>query len=941
MNGATVLTIISMAALWPPWPFGRDADRAEDNVQTIRALASQTVEVDTSATIVGSQEKAIESYQLFLSLASIDPELQTEGMRRLADLQLESTEIEQLTQNLQALGSDFDDAVHLYEQLLKSYPDYRKNDLVLYQLARAYEINGQTDETLSTLNRLVAEYPLTPHLEEAHFRRGETLFVQQRYGEAEKAYAQVLASGGAQFREQSLYKHGWSLFKQQRHEESLDSFFALLDDKFVSEATTPVADPAVIYAAMGRAEQELLADTLRVLSISFSFLGGPQSISDYFEAMGTRAYAYIVYSTVGKFYLEHERYQDTAAAYQAFIDLDPYHDKAPLMQAEAIDAYQQGGFANLVLIAKQDFVERYGAGSPYWQMHTYEQQSEVVAQLKINLGELAAHHHAEAQRLGDTTHYHTAAHWYQTYLESFPNDTDVANTRFLFAEVLYESGNYHNAALEYERTAYDYPLYGRGAEAGYAALLAYANYEETLADAEQLAWHRQGIESALRFAANFPGHEQAAPVLTDVAEKLFALNEFGWARDVGWQLLHREPPAESTLRRTAWTVVAHAEFDQENFAAAEAAYLQLLALTPADDATRPELTERFASSIYRQGEQAQIRAEYANAVGHFLRIAELAPGSEIAAIAQYDAAAGLIQLEDWSSAASVLVEFRRDYPQHELVSEVTAKLAVAYLTLGNNVGAANEFERIAAGDDEPQVRREALWQAGELYAEAGQDTVAAATFARYVERYPDPLAEAVEVQQKLVELAERAGDYPARMSWLAAIVAADRSAGDSRTERMRYLAAHAALELGAPSRDAFNAVRLVIPLQDSLTLKKERMEDALSAYGVAADYGVAEVTTAVTFEIANLYHSLSRDLFDSERPTDLTSLELAQYDILLEEQAYPFEEQAIDLHEMNAARTAQGIYDEWVKKSLGALAVLYPVRYAKHEEGEQFVSAIW
>ena len=259
---------------------------------------------------------------------------------------------------------------------------------------------------------------------------------------------------------------------------------------------------------------------------------------------------------------------------------------------------------------------------------------------------------------------------------------------------------------------------------------------------------------------------------------------------------------------------------------------------------------------------------------------------------------------------------------------------------GDNVSAANEFERIAAGDDTPEVRREALWQAGELYAEAGQDTVAAATYARYVERYPNPIGEAIEVQQKLVELAERTGDYPARMGWLAAIVAADGSAGDSRTERTRYLAAHAALELGAPSRDAFNAVRLVIPLQDSLTLKKERMENALSAYGVAANYGIAEVTTAATFEIANLYHTLSRDLFDSERPADLTALELSQYDILLEEQAYPFEEQAIDLHELNAARTVQGIYDEWVRRSLGALAVLVPVRYAKHEEGEQFVTAI-
>ncbi len=940
MNGASVLIIVAMSALWPPWPFGRDADRSEDGAQTIRSLASRTVEVDTNATITGSPEKAIESYQAFLSLASVDPALQTEGMRRLADLQLESVEIEQLQQNLQALGGDFDDAVQLYEQLLDSYPGYRKNDLVLYQLARAYEANGQTEQSLRTLDRLAAEYPTTPHLEEAHFRRGETLFVQQRYTEAEEAYAEVLASGGTQFREQSLYKHGWSLFKLQRHQESLDSFITLLDHKFVSEAATSPADPAITYAAMGRAEQELLEDTLRVLSISFSFLGGPQSINDYFEAFGMRAYAYIVYSTVAKLYLENERYQDTATAYQAFVALDPYHDKAPLMQAEAINAYQQGGFASLVLDAKQDFVERYGAGSPYWQERTYQQQPEVVARLKLNLGELAGHYHAEAQRLGDSSQYQTAAHWYRTHLQSFPNDADAASTRFLLAEVLYESGNYHDAALEYEFTAYDYPLHERGGEAGYAALLAYADHEATLADMDRLAWHRQGIDSALRFAANFPAHEQAAPVMTDVAEKLFALNEFAWARDVGWQLLHREPPAEPVLQRTAWTVVAHAEFDQGHFAAAETAYLQLLTLTPPADATRPELTERLASSIYRQGEQARTSAEHATAVEHFLRVGALAPGSEIVAIARYDAAAGLIQLEDWPSATSVLVDFRRDYPQHELIAEVTAKLAVAYLASGNSVGAASEFERIATGDDTPEVRRQALWQAGELYAEAGQDTVAAATYARYVERYPYPVAEAVEVQQKLVELAERAGDYPARMSWLEAIVATDGGAGDSRTERTRYLAAHAALELSVPSRDAYNAVRLVVPLQDSLSLKRERMEDALSAYGVAADYGVAEVTTAVTFEIANLYHSLSRDLFDSERPADLTELELSQYDILLEEQAYPFEEQAIDLHEVNAARTAQGIYDEWVRRSLEALEVLLPVRYAKHEEGEQFVTTI-
>jgi TolA-binding protein len=812
---------------------------------------------------------------------------------------------------------------------------------VLYQLSRAYEINGDTAEALVTLNRLVTEYPNTPHLEEAHFRRGETLFVERQYSEAEDAYAAVLASGGAQFGEQALYKLGWSLFKQQRHEDSFESFFALLDRKFLSDEALPESDPAVVYASLDRAEQELIADTLRVLAISFSYLDGPQSISEHFQSSGNRAYAYIVYSTLGDLYLENERYQDTAKAYQAFVEFDPDHDKAPLMQAEAINAFHAGGFADLVLSAKEDFVNRYGAGSSYWSLNTFEQQPEVVALLKSNLSELAAHRHAEAQATGEVFHYEAAAHWYRTYLQSFPSDTDSANTRFLFAEVLYESGNFRDAAMEYEHTAYGYSPHARDAEAGYAAILAHASHERTLADAERLQWHRQGIESGLRFADTYPAHEQAAPVMTNAAEKLYALGELSRARSVGTALLQRQPPAEMSLQRTAWTVVAHSGFEQADFSAAEDGYSRLLAITPTDDENYEELTERLASSIYRQAEQARDVEDYQSAVGHFLRVAQLAPTSAIVATARYDAAAGLLQMQDWARATTVLEEFRSSYPDHELATDVTAKLATAYLESGNGIRAAGEFERFAASDAAPEVRRQALWQAAELYEAEGQDALASTTYIRYIEQYPDPIAETIEVQEKLVGLAESMGDYPARMSWLAAIVSTDGRAGAQRTERTRYLAAHAALELSVPSRDAFNAVRLVIPLQESLSLKRERMEAALSAYGAAAEYGVAEVTTAATYEIANLYHSLSRDLFESERPTDLTPLELSQYDILLEEQAYPFEEQAIDLYAVNAARTAEGLYDESIRKSLNALAELMPARYAKYETGEQFVAGFY
>ncbi len=937
MNGATALLVVTMAGLWLPWPFGRDEDRAED-APTIADLESQAIEIDTEAAINDSQSKAIESYRLFLDLASTDPELQAEGMRRLADLQLEAAEVEQLQQNLESLGGEFGDAVHLYQTLLSSYPDYEKNDLVLYQLARAYEIAGQTEEALKTLDRLVSEFPQTPHFAEAHFRRGESLFVQQRYDEAERAYRQMIESGGAQFLEQSLYKHGWSLFKQQRFEESFSSFFGLLDIKFKVE--TPHADVGSAYADMGRAEQELLTDTLRVLSISFSYLDGPKTISEFFERTGTPFYAYVIYSSLGELYLESERYQDTARAYRAFVEHDPYHAKAPLMYIEAMKAYETGGFAELVIDAKRGFVQDYGADSRYWALNSFEQQPEVVAALKANLGELASHSHAQAQLSGAAESYETAAYWYRTYLDTFPDGTDAANTRFLLAEVLFESGNYRDAAVEYEHTAYGYASHARSGEAAYAALLAYATHEETLDGSARVDWHAQRIESGLRFAATFPAHEQAAPVLTNSAEMLFALGDFERARTTGSALIEFFPSADAELKRTAWTVIAHSSFDLANFAEAETGYLELLALTPAAAPEHTELSERLASSIYKQGELARSASLHAEAVAHFLRVARTVPGSSIVATARYDAAAGLIQLEDWPQAIDVLVDFRERYPDHELASDVTAKLAVAYLTSGANVLAANEFDRIATADGPAEVRRDALWQAAELYAGAGENAAARASYERYVTQYPEPINEAVEVQHTLAELAIAMDDYPERMRWLSAIVEADGRAGAARTDRTRYLAAHAALELSVPARDAFNAVRLVVPLEDSLSLKRERMERALGAYGAAADYGVAEVTTAATFEIANLYHSLSRDLFDSERPEGLTPLEISQYDILLEEQAFPFEEQAIELHELNAARTADGIYDDWVKKSLVALAELMPVRYAKHETGERYVAAI-
>src|SRR5580704_10524923 len=212
--------------------------------------------------------KTMQSYKRFLDLNAGDAALREEAMRRLGDLNLESSESERIEHELATNeGLRATEAIHLYTALLKTYPNYERNDAVLYQLARAYELNAQPDKALASLDRLVASYPKSRYIDEAQFRRGEILFANKSYPAAQAAYDAVIAVGPTSaFYNQSLYKHGWSLFKQGETERSLDSFARALDSVLVSKSNSK---SLIEIDTLSKPNRELVEDTFRVVSITF------------------------------------------------------------------------------------------------------------------------------------------------------------------------------------------------------------------------------------------------------------------------------------------------------------------------------------------------------------------------------------------------------------------------------------------------------------------------------------------------------------------------------------------------------------------------------------------------------------------------------------------------------------------------------------------------
>lgn len=823
------------------------------------------------------------------------------------------------------------EAIETYKRILASYKGYDRKDEVLYQMARAYDEIGQPDEAIRIMERLVTEYPYARTADEVNFRRGEYYFVRKRWRDAEQAYRAVVAAGSdSPFYEHSLYKLGWSLYKQSIFDAALENFFTVLDHRrmngYVFER----------YEEEGDAHR--VTDTFRVISLCVDNLGGPGVLEEYFEENGQPDYADKVYANLAEYYFEKRRYDDAASIYRSFVKLNPMHKVAPAFNLRVIEIFEQAGFTQRVVEAKEEFSERYALASDYWTANEIYESSGVVEILRTHLVDLASYYHAlyqDPRFVKDREENFSAARrWYRQIVSSYPASPATPMARYRLADLLLEHQEFVDAAIEYEHAAYDYARQAWSVDAAYAAIYAYRQEIEHAEGARRRGVMSLAASSSLRFADAFPEHGQVPNVLTNAANDLYELKKYPLAIDAARKMIARYPHSHSGLRRSAWSVVAYASIEIEDYVGAERAFTQVLALTAAGDDGRPALEDGLAAAIYRQGEEANAREDYEAAADHFLRVEDTGASDKIRVSAAYGATVALIGQQEWAQAAAELEAFRETHSGHRLAGDATRQLAFVYNEIGEIKRSAAEHEKLAASAEDPDLARDELLTAGDLYNQTGALTDAARVYEQYVEQYPEPVDINMDTRSRIAEIHDELSNTSKYYEQLEAMVAMTREVGEYENDRIRLLAANAALALAERRYDEFAQLKLTQPFERSLPIKQDRMDQAIAALEELVNYEIAAVTAAATFYIAETYMNFSESLLASERPAGMTQTELNSYELLIEEEAYPFEDQAIAVHVANYEFMLTGIYNDWIQKSLDKLATLLPARYAKKETSE-------
>ena len=865
--------------------------------------------------------EALAAYSAYLDEApEVSAEVRKHIISRIADLELElGEEAREVAPQAKLSG------VAAYLAELEKNPQEVGNEDVLYKLARAYEQQGDTARALETLQKLIRSYPDSVYAAEARFRVAEGLFIQQQYQQAAAGYEGILGSReGNPYYYHALYKRGWSLFKLGRYRQALEDFFAVLEHY----DTAP--------DSRGRANREMYADAQRAINMCFVNLKGPAGISEFFASGRHQRYIETAYQSLAEHYLAQERFSDAVQTWSTYIQNYPDSEYAPRYLLRIIATWKQQGFENKQVAAQEQLIEQYGLQSPFWSSHKIEQFKEVRAALKRTTRSLAEHYHIVARESGGKGDFLKAADWYRRYLKNYPAEPDAAGLNYLYAEILEEAGQYREAVAEYSTVVKNYPQFARRADAGYAAVLVTFQQAESGPAQQRGQWREQSYQIALEFARLFPADSRAADVLLRLAEESYRRGEYSRAIPLATRVVGQ---GSTQQKQRALLIVGHSQFETEKYLSAEQTYSTLLQTGRVTKDQRREINRRMALAIYRQGEAARDAGNVSAAVEHFLRVRKEVPASTIVASAEYDAAAGLIAMQNWSAAIGVLERFRDEQPGHKLQHEVTRKLALAYLSSDQPVKAAQEFERLAVVEADAEKRSAALWKAAGLYDANNYLDHAARLYRQYVKEYPAPFDVALEARQKLVAIYGRTGDNRQRDYWRRQIIEADRKAPVSN-ERSRYLAMSAALEIAEARYRDYQQVQLTIPLKQSLRSKKKLLKQAIDAYALVAGYGDASTITRAGYQIGEIYYQFSRALMDSERPSGLNAEELEQYDLLLEEQAFPFEEKALEFYRSNRIRITDGLYDEWIQKSLERLAEIFPARYSRPEKHDAYVEAL-
>jgi tetratricopeptide (TPR) repeat protein len=477
---------------------------------------------------------AIALFESFLQKYPNDERWTPDAMFRLAELYFEKSNDEYLTATAAAnqsgatVTADYQKTIDIFKDLIGRFPNYRLVDGAYYLLAYCLGDMNKEQEALQVLRGLTCSNKYKPldapeppnpskgkghtkvedpystcepikkdsrFLPEAWTRVGEFHFDNSELELAIAAYQRVLKFPESPYYDKALYKLAWSYYRADNYPEAIKRFddLVVFSDKKKAESGAEGSDlrvEAVQYLGISFAEKDWDGDG------NPDPVTGLERLDKFYRGRENEPHVREIYAKLADIYFDETEYDNAIEVYKRALARWPWDPANPKVQDRIVTADERRRDFVAALHDREVMARNYTKGSEWYKKNrdNSEAITDAAERVELALVSGAINHHKAAQEMKKllaaqkkpdprmieniSKEYAQAAEAYEKYLEQYPNSKNTYEYSYSYADTLYFSGRFLDAAAQYEKVR-DSNLDNKYAEdAAFNAVKSYEKYFE-------------------------------------------------------------------------------------------------------------------------------------------------------------------------------------------------------------------------------------------------------------------------------------------------------------------------------------------------------------------------------------------------------------------------------------------------------------------------------
>lgn len=664
-------------------------------------------------------------------------------------------------------------AIRLYDDILRNYPQYQRADEVLFYLGSAYQEIKEPEKAIKQFVRLTKEYSNSEYLPGAHVQIGEYYFDRNKAYQALQAYQQAAKHKQSKHYGFAVYKLSWCYYNVGEYDQAIEGMKTVIR---YSDSLPPGTALTL--------QDEALKDLVRF----FADAGDMQAAENYFRSLGKVDLYNKMLKRLANMYFEQGKFEQSVTTYRKLIAENADSPEAPNYQNEIINAYQRMNEKEQTLLEIQKLLKQYGANSPWASKNSANPESVNKAQKYVEdaLRRVAVNYNEEAKKLGAgkraTETYLLAEKAYRVYLQEFPNGKNSYDMRYAFSELIYNLADKGSFPEEQKRIyfAEAYENYMKVvavdekgkhsefcAEASIFAADDMIKYDKKdglikerksktdIAPIEMSTWEQKKLTALDQYTRLYPSKKNTINHTYSAAYLLFYKNQLDEASTRFRAVIAMNPSSKQAMQGAnlilgALDMFAQAKEKSEDFAGAAKDFAALRDTAKAfkeqeglgDSSFKGEMAKIYEASALKEIEvvynaSPKDSPDKKRAAESYMVFVKDFPDANKADIAVNIAAVYYYALNDTKNTMATRHYLIENYPKSKKLTENIAELGFAYENIAKFEEAATWYEKLFEVDKDYAAAKGALHRASIFRESLGQYDQSITDKQTYMEAYPE------------------------------------------------------------------------------------------------------------------------------------------------------------------------------------------------------------